>query len=70
MDNILFAARGNDILMLELKDDSNPCQYAVAQGIYRHKGELSRLNDDFFPLTMYPDTAVALKDTAINLTRR
>lgn len=68
VDYILLAARDNDILMLELKDDGDPCQYVVAHGIYPDRGELSWLNGDYFPFTMYPDTAAALKDAVMNLT--
>lgn len=66
--HLLLAARGNDLLMLQLKDNGDPCQYVVAHGIYPDRGELSWLNGDYFPLPMYADTAAALKDAVLNLT--
>ena len=68
VNHILVAARGNDLLMLQLEDNGNPCQYVVAHGIYPDRGELSWMNGDYFPLPMYPDTAAALKDAVMNLT--
>ena len=66
--HILLAARGNDLLMLQLKDNGAPCQYVVAHGICPDRGDLSWQNGDYFPLPMYPDTAAALKDAVMNLT--
>lgn len=68
VNHILIAARGNDLLMLQLKDDGNPCQYVVAHGIYSDRNELNWLNGSYFPIPMYPDTAAALKDAVMNLT--
>lgn len=68
VNHVLLAARGNDLLMLQLKDDGDPCQYVVAHDIYSDRGELSWLNGSYFPLPMYPDTAAALKDAVLNLT--
>jgi len=68
VNHILVAARGNDLLMLQLKDDGDPCQYVVAHCIYPDRGELSWMNGDYFPIPMYPDTAAALKDAVMALT--
>lgn len=67
VNHILLAARGNDLLMLQLKDNGDPCQYVVAHDIYPDRGELSWLNGDYFPIPIYPDTAAALKDAVMNL---
>lgn len=65
---VCIAARDNNLLLLERKEDGAPVQYVVAHGIYLQDGELCWLNGEYFLLPLYSDTAAALKDAIAHLT--